>query len=214
MDIQGNFEPVFKMSRLGLGNSVTLPHPVKFRQVVYDPKLVEKELARADTESDHDSDISEAESDTLTEPSGQFFFKDPLQYPGYFQAEEGPTEQEAASAIKLGRNMRAGGSIVKKGGQKDIFKLMEEGQRLLDLLREQQTQQSKKAASEQMAGVLVNNLLINGFHIIPPESTPRPVDDSWTLPVSEDDKERVDNVVMGNQLIVDMHRELKRLQIN
>lgn len=96
----------------------------------------------------------------------------------------------------------------------DIFKLMEEGQRLLNLLSEQQTQQSKKAASEQMAGVLVNNLLMNGFHIIPPESTPRPVDDSWTLPVSEDDKESVDNVVMGNQIIVDMHRELKRLQIN
>lgn len=63
------------MSRLGLDNSVILPLPVKFRQVVYDPKLVEKELARADAASDHDSDISEADSDTLAEPSGKFFFK-------------------------------------------------------------------------------------------------------------------------------------------
>ncbi|CAG5133328.1 unnamed protein product [Candidula unifasciata] len=188
MEIQGKFEPVFKMNRLG--NSSALPLPVKFRQVLYDPKLVEKELMGGDPVSDQDSELSEAESMLLADSGGKLFFKDPLQYPEYIQQEEEQSEQE------------------------DIFKLMEEGHRLMNLLKEQQIQQGKKAASEQMAGLLVNNLLINGFHIVPPESTPRPVDDSWTLPDSEADQENVVNVFMGDQLIVDMHRELKRLQIN
>uniref|UniRef100_A0A0B7BNP9 Uncharacterized protein n=1 Tax=Arion vulgaris TaxID=1028688 RepID=A0A0B7BNP9_9EUPU len=219
MDIHGHFEPIYKMNRLGPVSTSTLPPPVKFRTVLYDPKYMEHETTNSDQDSDDDSNLFDTDSALPTDPNGQFFFKDPLQFPDHLPAEKyiRESENKTLSAAKLGKNMRSSDGPVKNGGHTKIFKLMEEGNRLLDLQKEQHILYRKQAASEQMAAVLVNDLLKNGFNITPPDSTPRFVDDAWTsstsnkLPsVYEDGLKNVE----ASQLVVAMHKELKRLQTN
>ncbi|KAH9519151.1 hypothetical protein Btru_074846 [Bulinus truncatus] len=127
------------------------------------------------------------------------FFKDPV-HP--------PDEQnwlENISPFKPGRNMRACSSISSQC--KDVSDLTSKRKRLLQKQKEQKMVFENEESSVQMATALVNGLIHHGFEIEPPNQTPRikgsNLDIQFFKPVRP---------VEEKQLIVDFHRELKRVQ--
>lgn len=102
--------------------------------------------------------------------------------------------------------------------QQETLKLIAERSRLLSQLKDQQILCQKQVESEQAAAVLVSDLIRNGFHITPPDSTPRPQNVSHTSPeitkLVDRDEDSCKNITGRGQLLVAIHRELKKLQKN
>ncbi|GFN96239.1 hypothetical protein PoB_002274500 [Plakobranchus ocellatus] len=213
------FELLIKMNRLPPPSLLTSPLPVKFKEVRYDPRhnedLSTKDVNSADLQANVES------SHQLF--TGHIFFKDPLCPPDLAESDQDEGETGAFFVpVKLGRNMRASqfGSKRRKG----VHDLMNERKKLLNQQKEQKVEISKEADSEQLAAALVNDLMQQGFHITPPDHSPR--GSFMTAPVppkhlqqteaEAEDKQKADRRKIApeeeeSRLVLAIHREVKRV---
>ena len=101
---------------------------------------------------------------------------------------------------------------------------MNERKKILHQQKEQQAEFSRETDSEQLAAVLVNDMMQQGFHITPPEQTPRGIciaasDLQSFLPSFSSKTENKDGEMKQNvlpegeerQLMLAIHREVKRV---
>ncbi|RUS74194.1 hypothetical protein EGW08_018042 [Elysia chlorotica] len=131
--------------------------------------------------------------------TGHVFFKDPLCPP------------ELADYDK------------EESGSEGVIDLMNERKKILYQQKEQQAEFSREADSDQLAAVLVNDLMQQGFHITPPEQTPRGKGEeptnlpslvpSFSLDATNKDKQTKQNVTPEGigELVSAIHREVKKV---
>lgn len=83
-------------------------------------------------------------------------------------------------------------------------------QKLLEDIKKQQQKQDLKVNTMQAATALVNDMLLNGFHITPPDETPRlSLEKTSQHSISED---HLLGPIEEKKLVVAMYYELKRIQ--
>ncbi|XP_005112383.1 uncharacterized protein LOC101847238 [Aplysia californica] len=204
----GRTEFFVKMNRLILPELESQSAPVRFRPVFYDPHLVEERQLDVEDESDQ-SDV-ETEQGKGKHPLPHFF-KDPLAGPSADLTKEDTKQDETDTNLKLGRNMRASSGLIGATRQKDIHELMNTRRQLLQQQKEQIELVSEEENSEQAASILVNNLLLKGFHISAPSDSSLP--SPFRLPQKNEvsSEEELQASAERQKLIGAFHRELVRV---
>ncbi|GFR83875.1 hypothetical protein ElyMa_002403800 [Elysia marginata] len=194
--------------------------PVKFREVHFDPKYVDNQVKN----EIHRDQILTKSGPKILPLTEHVFFKDPLCPPDVAAYDREDSESDLLTPMKLGRNMRASHAQLGTRRKKGVSDLMNEKKRLLHQQKQQQAEVSREADSEQLAAVLVNDMMQHGFHITPPEHTPRgdcptssnlpshaPPSSSETENKDGESRQRVLPDVEEKRLVLAIHREVKRV---
>lgn len=216
-----DFELLIKMNRLPPPPVQTSPMPVKFKEVHYDPHF-DADKKREDLRRGLEVSKSESNVQPLT---GHIFFKDPLCPPELAVLDEENCESDHLAPIKLGRNMRASHGQIGTRRRKGVCDLMNERKKLLHQQKEQHDEITREADSEQLAAALVNDMMQQGFHITPPEMTPRgpfaasthpspPLEPSSSSEMENKDGENRRKILPEEEekrLVLAIHREVKRV---
>ncbi|XP_059174180.1 uncharacterized protein LOC131954479 [Physella acuta] len=191
-----HFEKVVKMNSFSPGSTELFP-PVKFKHILKSSEMLAEEAAEFEDE------LLQSDLD-FTKSSEPIFFKNPL----HLQLDhmEAKNVEPPQSPAKPGRNMRA-----YEGSKKlDHSEVDKNKQKLLEDIKKQQQKQDLKVNTMQAATALVNDMLLNGFHITPPDETPRlTLDKASQRAISED---HLLGPIEEKKLVVAMYHELKRIQ--
>ncbi|CAL1547100.1 unnamed protein product [Lymnaea stagnalis] len=196
------FEMVLKMNRWAPDGSNNNSNPVKFRQIGHKTSHQEGVIPKIETDyKDHNFTMNHT---AQGESAKHIFFKDPMlpQDEQILMSQNSDLDQVP---FKLGRNMRACKDVTHQS--LDVHKVISKRKQLLEQQKEQKVIHEKEERTLHAATTLVNDLLQNGFHITPPDKTPR-LDQS----VSPDREDTFLPHVDDRKLIVAIHRELKRVQ--